>query len=315
MWVAVCVEGEVLLCSKRFLFDELHNAPRPSTIHHPRPKHHPPDPAHRDRSDEMDDFIDDGEGEEGRRRRRRAASSNYGFSSQAMAEAARIFGDATVRCVALGLAWGLRLGVWGLGVRCKRATDDDRDQGLLTRPHYMTNPPSNVTTTTSTFLCHQRNTNTPQDLHDLVASRRAVQAAAVGEPGSEEAPLEDEEAALAAELGDDYDDEAVMELRWGGRGLRCYGVQVGFGAGAVSGCGLACETLRSSVGLCFCSHEHNQHPSRPHSTPVTEPNRSPPPPFQQKGAPCGSSARQAAAAAPGGGRPRVRGLSLPVCGG
>jgi hypothetical protein len=46
----------------------------------------------------MDDFIDDGEGEEGRaRRRRRAAAGAAGYASQAMAEAARIFGDATVR--------------------------------------------------------------------------------------------------------------------------------------------------------------------------------------------------------------------------
>jgi hypothetical protein len=54
----------------------------------------------------MDDFIDDGEGEgAGRRRRRRAAGSGGGgFASQAMAEAARIFGDATVGAAGAAIA-------------------------------------------------------------------------------------------------------------------------------------------------------------------------------------------------------------------
>ena len=46
----------------------------------------------------MDDFIDYGEGADGaaaRRRRRRALMADMGYASEAMAEAARIFGDAT----------------------------------------------------------------------------------------------------------------------------------------------------------------------------------------------------------------------------
>ncbi|KIY92329.1 hypothetical protein MNEG_15634 [Monoraphidium neglectum] len=95
----------------------------------------------------MDDFIDDGEGEgAGRRRRRRAAGSGGGgFASQAMAEAARIFGDAT-------------------------------------------------------------------DLHDLVASRRALAASQGGaDAGGDEGVDEEEEEGL--EEGDEEDEEAAADAR------------------------------------------------------------------------------------------------------
>jgi hypothetical protein len=54
----------------------------------------------------------------------------------------------------------------------------------------------------------------PQDLHDLVASRRAV-AAAGGGAGADDEGLDDEEA-LAGEEGDEYDEESRVEARWGG---------------------------------------------------------------------------------------------------
>ncbi|KAI8473488.1 MAG: hypothetical protein J3K34DRAFT_518962, partial [Monoraphidium minutum] len=96
-------------------------------------------------SDEMDDFIDDGDGEAGRQRRRRrqGGGGGGGFASEAMAEAARIFGDAT-------------------------------------------------------------------DLHDLVASRRAMQGAAAA-PGDEDEGLGEEgEEGLD---GEDYDDDAAADAR------------------------------------------------------------------------------------------------------